>query len=155
MAGVKVMHGSARANQRSNSLEMPHSHQKWQKGPHTRVKCINGVKGLARVNWGQPEVKLLRNAIWLPGVIRVQPEGNCLEMRRAIKCRQICYRAYAAAGALVIFYTNVYFGQTSIPYILVDLWLISICRVVCDKINPTRSPLFCRAMCDIYLCQSV
>ena len=38
------------------------------------------VKGLERVSWGQPEVKLLRNALWLPEVIRGQPEGNCLAM---------------------------------------------------------------------------
>ena len=32
-------------------------HQIWYKRPHTRVKCIDGVKGLAGVSWGQPEVK--------------------------------------------------------------------------------------------------
>ena len=41
---------------------------------------------------GSTELKLLRNVIWLLGVIRGQPEGNCLEMRRAIKCSQ-CYKA--------------------------------------------------------------
>ena len=104
------MQGSASVNQSSNSLEMPCGHQIWLKGPHTRVLCIDGVKGLAGISWGQPEVKLLRNTIWLLGVIRGQPEGNYLEMCRAIKCSQ-CYRTlinvvnatehYAAAGALV------------------------------------------------------
>ena len=56
------------------------------------MQCIDGVKGLTGVSWGQPKVKLPRNAIWLLGVIRGQPEGNYLEMRRAIKCSQY-YRA--------------------------------------------------------------
>ena len=41
------------------------------------------VKGHAGVSWGQPE-------------------GNCLEMRKAIKCSQNATEHYAAAGALVI-----------------------------------------------------
>ena len=40
------------------------------------MQCIDGVKGLAGVSWGQPKVKLLRNAIWLLRIVRGQPEGN-------------------------------------------------------------------------------
>ena len=84
--------GQARVNQRSNSLEMPCGHQKLVERTPDQSVMHWWVKHLARISWGQPEVKLLRNAIWLPGVIRGQPAGNCLEMQRAIKCSQ-CYRA--------------------------------------------------------------
>ena len=83
----KVMQGSARVNQRSNSPEMPCATKFGRKDP--RPEC-NAVRSC----WGQPKVKLLRNAICLlhVGVIRGQPEGNCLQMHGAIKCSQ-CYRA--------------------------------------------------------------
>ena len=70
------------------------------------------VRGHAGVSQGQPEIKFFRNALWPPnlaektpdqsvihrwvkghaGVSWGQPEGNCLEMRKTIKCSQ-CYRA--------------------------------------------------------------
>ena len=37
--------------------------------PLTTVYCNIGVKGHAEINWGQPEVKLLRNTIWLPDLV--------------------------------------------------------------------------------------
>ena len=63
-----------------------------EKIPDPECNVLMGVKGLAGVSWGQPKVKWFRNAIWLLRVIRGQPEGYCLEMRRAIKCSQ-SYRA--------------------------------------------------------------
>ena len=65
------------------------------------MQCIDGVKGLAEVSWGQPKVKWFTNAIWLLGVIRGQPEGY------AKKCVEPSNEAnatghYAAAGDLVI-----------------------------------------------------
>ena len=54
------------------------------------------------------------NVMWLLGVIRGQPEGNCLEMHRVIKCSQ-CYRALCCCRCssckliLSIFFTNVYY----------------------------------------------
>ena len=56
--------------------------------PDSRPEC-NALMG-SRVSWGQPEVKLLRNAIWLLGVRRGQPEGNCWDMHRGIKFSQCC-----------------------------------------------------------------
>ena len=56
------------------ALEMPYGYQIWYEEPLTKVQCIVGVKGHAGVNWGQPEVKLLRNALWLPDVVRRIPE---------------------------------------------------------------------------------
>ena len=60
----------------------------------------------SKVLQGSTRGKLFRNAIWLPGVMRVQPEGNCLEMRRARACGGPSNVAnatehYAVAGALV------------------------------------------------------
>ena len=37
---------------------------------------IPGVKGHAGVSWGQPEVKLLRNALWQPNLV-----GRTLDRR--------------------------------------------------------------------------
>ena len=58
-----------------------------------------------RGHTGQPEVKLLGNAnghqIWKQ---EPKPEVNCLEMRKATKCGQCRFRAYAATGALVDFF---------------------------------------------------
>ena len=56
-----------------------------------RPECNALMRSMVlQVSWGQLEVKLLRNATWLQGLIRGQPEGNCLEMHRAIKCSQCC-----------------------------------------------------------------
>ena len=61
------------------------------------------VKGLERVSWGQPEVKLLRNALWLPEVIRGQPQGNCLAMVGPSNVANATdTEHYAAAGALAL-----------------------------------------------------
>ena len=43
---------------------MPYGHQIWWEECLTRAQCIAGVKGHAGVSQGQPEAKLLRNAIW-------------------------------------------------------------------------------------------
>ena len=91
LLGSKVMQGSARSTRGQNSLEMPCCHKIWQKGPQTRVQCIDGVKGLAGVSWGQPKVKLLRNVIWLIGN-KGSTKGQLLRNARIIKCSQ-CYRA--------------------------------------------------------------
>ena len=92
LLGSKVMHGSAGVNQRSNSLEMPCGHQILvERTPDQSVMHWLGQRS-CKNSWGQPEVKLLRNTIWLLGGMRGQPEGNCLEMWRAIKCSQ-CNRA--------------------------------------------------------------
>ena len=67
------------------------------------MQCIDGVKGHAGFSWGQSKVKLLRNALWLLGVIRGQPEGNCLEMRILDPSNVAnATKHYAAAGALVL-----------------------------------------------------
>ena len=75
------MQGSARVNQRSNSLEMPCNHQIWQKEPPDQSVMHQWVKGHAGVSWGQPE-------------------GNCLEMRKPSNVANATEH-YAAAGALV------------------------------------------------------
>ena len=56
------------------ALEMPYGYQIWQEEPLTKVQCIVGVKGYAGINWGQPEVKLLRNALWLPDLVGRTPD---------------------------------------------------------------------------------
>ena len=77
------MQGSARVNQRSNSLEMPCGHQIWQKEPQTIVKCIDGSK----VMQGSAEVN--QKAIALK-CVRPSNVANAT-------------KHYAAAGALVCF----------------------------------------------------
>ena len=72
------------------------------------MQCIDGVKGLAGVSWGQPKVKLLRNAIWQLGVIRGHPEGSCLEIHRAIKSSQ-CYRALCSCRCSSLYNNKHYF----------------------------------------------
>ena len=67
-----------------------------RKNPRPECNALMGQSSF----WGQPEVKLLRNAIWLLGVRRGQPEGNCLEMRRPSNLANAAEH-YAAAGALV------------------------------------------------------
>ena len=49
---------------------MPYGHQIWWEEPLTRAQCIAGVKGHAGVSQGQPEVKLLSNAVWPPNLER-------------------------------------------------------------------------------------
>ena len=88
LLGSKVIHGSARVNQRSNSLEMPCGHQNSKKGPLDQSVMHWWGQKSRKGQLGSTRSKLFRNAMWLPGVIRVQPEGNCLEMHRAIKCRK-------------------------------------------------------------------
>ena len=40
-----------------------------RKNPWPKCICIAEVKGPAGVSWGQPKVKLLRNALWLPNLV--------------------------------------------------------------------------------------
>ena len=81
-------------------LEMSNGYQTWSTEPLSKVNCIAEVKTYIGVSLGRPDVKLLRNAFWLPksvvrthdqivmhsevkrhaGVSRVEPEVNCLEM---------------------------------------------------------------------------
>ena len=59
-----------RSSRSQSALEMPYFHQIWTEEPLTEVQCIaDGVKGHAGNNRGQPEVKSLRNALWLPNFI--------------------------------------------------------------------------------------
>ena len=45
------------------ALEMPNGYQIWSNESLTRVQSIAGAKGHLGVSQGQPEVKLLRNAL--------------------------------------------------------------------------------------------
>ena len=53
---------------------MPYGYQIWKEGLLTKVLCIAGVKGHAGVSRGQPEMKLLRNALWLLNFVRKNPK---------------------------------------------------------------------------------
>ena len=89
LLGSKVMQGSAGVNQRSNFLEsMGTKFGRKNPSPDQRVThCWDqrSCRGQARVNQRS-------NTLGDAGVIRGHSEGNCLEMRKAIKCSQ-CYRA--------------------------------------------------------------
>ena len=63
MLGSKVIQGSAEVNQWSNCSGMPYGYQIWYDDPLTKVKCNAVVEGHKRSDWGQPEVKLRRNAV--------------------------------------------------------------------------------------------
>ena len=120
------MQGSARVNQRSNSLEMPCGHQIWVvvvlRSPihanepseyngmlyRTSNRVLNnGIKVIILIcmdgtsqyhhhpNLAErtPDQSVMLR--WVKGHAGVswgQLEGNCLEMRKAIKCSQ-CYKA--------------------------------------------------------------
>ena len=69
LLGSKVMQGSAGVKKGSTCLAMPYGHQIWREEPLTRAQCIAGVKGHAGVSQGQPEIKLLRSAVWPPNLV--------------------------------------------------------------------------------------
>ena len=50
-------------------LLMSCGYQTWSTEPLPKVHCIAVVKTHLRVSLGQPDVKLLRNALWLPNSV--------------------------------------------------------------------------------------
>ena len=60
------MQRSSGVSHGSNTSGMTLGYQFWWEEPLTRVQCIGGVQGHAGVSWGQPEVKVLRNALRPP-----------------------------------------------------------------------------------------
>ena len=87
LLGSKVMQGSSGVNQGSNYLEMPYGHQIWWGEFLTKVKCIAGVKGHTGVSKGQPEVKLLRNAVWPPNLVGRTPDQRVTHCWGRRSCR--------------------------------------------------------------------
>ena len=80
-------------------------YQIWKEETLTKKYCTAGVEGHAGVNWGQPGVKLLRNALWIPDLegstpdwsvthwwgrrsCQGQSEGNCPKYVRSPICDQ-------------------------------------------------------------------
>ena len=95
LLGSKVMHGSARVNQRSNFCEKcPVATKIGRKDPRPECYAFMGSKvfqGSAGVN---QSANLLKMPYELPGV-----NQRAIEMRRAIKCSQ-CYRALCSMQVL-------------------------------------------------------
>ena len=62
-------------------------YQLWSEEPLTRVLCIDGVKGHVGLSRGQPEVKLLKNAPWLPNLVGRTPNQSVMHCWGQMSCR--------------------------------------------------------------------
>ena len=51
------------------------------------LQCIDGVKGHIGVNWGQPEVTLLRNVVWLPNLVGRTSDQSVIHCWGQRSCR--------------------------------------------------------------------
>ena len=83
LLGQRSCKGQPGSTRGSNYLEMPCGHQIWKERTPDQSVMHRWVKGHAGVSWGQPE-------------------GNCLEMRKAIKCSQR-YRALCSCRCSSIY----------------------------------------------------
>ena len=70
-----------------SALQIPYGYQIWWEEPLTRVYCIAGVKGHVRVIWGQPGVKLLRNALQPPNLVGRIPDQSVKHCWGQRSCR--------------------------------------------------------------------